>query len=231
MTLADLDGDAGEQVTRQSRPLPGEVMFIKADISRSEDARDVVRKTVSAFGGVDVVFNNAGIQPPESYKTVEHLEEAVWDRVMDVNVKGVSCSASTPFRKCANEAAGSSSTMRAFKGFSRKSWCPPTRQARERCCRSPGTWRSITRRRTSAPSRSAQARSIRRCCAPPRRSTAPDDPEGTMMEWGRKHPLGRIARPEEIADVVVFLASDKASFITGEYVCVDGGLMAKGQWG
>ena len=63
-------------------------MFIRADISRAEDARDVVRKTVSAFGGVDVVFNNAGIQPPESYKTAEHLDEAVWDRVMDVNVKG-----------------------------------------------------------------------------------------------------------------------------------------------
>ena len=75
-------------VTRNSRSLPGEVMFIRADISRSEDARDVVQQTVSAFGGVDVVFNNAGIQPPESYKTAEHLDEAVWDRVMDVNVKG-----------------------------------------------------------------------------------------------------------------------------------------------
>jgi NAD(P)-dependent dehydrogenase (short-subunit alcohol dehydrogenase family) len=60
---------------------------------------------------------------------------------------------------------------------------------------------------------------------------SPNDSEGVLAEWGRKHPLGRIGRPEEIADIVVFLASEKASFITGEYVCVDGGLMAKGQWG
>jgi NAD(P)-dependent dehydrogenase (short-subunit alcohol dehydrogenase family) len=60
---------------------------------------------------------------------------------------------------------------------------------------------------------------------------SPSDPDGALKEWGRKHPIGRIARPEEIADVVVFLASDKASFVTGEYICVDGGLMAKGQWG
>ena len=57
-------------------------------MSRRDDARDVVRQTVAAFGGVDVVFNNAGIQPPDSYKTAEHLDESVWDRVMDVNVKG-----------------------------------------------------------------------------------------------------------------------------------------------
>jgi NAD(P)-dependent dehydrogenase (short-subunit alcohol dehydrogenase family) len=59
----------------------------------------------------------------------------------------------------------------------------------------------------------------------------PDDSGNLLSEWGRKHPLGRIGRPEEIADVVVFLASEKASFITGEYVCVDGGLMATGQRG
>ena len=88
VALADLDTDAGERVRLRSRGLPGDVMVIRGDVSRSDDAREVVRQTVSAFGGVDVVFNNAGIQPPESYKTAEDLDEAVWDRVMDVNVKG-----------------------------------------------------------------------------------------------------------------------------------------------
>ena len=50
-------------------------------------------------------------------------------------------------------------------------------------------------------------------------------------EIGNKHPLGRIGDPSEIANVILFLSSVKASFITGEYICVDGGLMAKGAWG
>ena len=52
-----------------------------------------------------------------------------------------------------------------------------------------------------------------------------------LRDAGELHPVGRIGQPEDIANVVVFLASSRASFMTGEYVCVDGGLMAKGSWG
>ena len=58
----------------------------------------------------------------------------------------------------------------------------------------------------------------------------PKDPAGAIAALGRKHPLGRVAEPEEVARVVVFLASEGASFMTGDHVCVDGGLMAKGSW-
>ena len=57
------------------------------------------------------------------------------------------------------------------------------------------------------------------------------DIEATIQEWGRTHPIGRIGTGQEIANVVLFLASDKASFMTGEYVCVDGGYMALGRLG
>jgi NAD(P)-dependent dehydrogenase (short-subunit alcohol dehydrogenase family) len=59
---------------------------------------------------------------------------------------------------------------------------------------------------------------------------SPDNPDDALAQWGSRHPIGRIGRAEEIAEVVLFLASEKASFITGEFVCVDGGLMAKGAW-
>jgi NAD(P)-dependent dehydrogenase (short-subunit alcohol dehydrogenase family) len=58
----------------------------------------------------------------------------------------------------------------------------------------------------------------------------PQDPAGAIVTWGRKHPLGRVPRPEEVAQVVLFLGSEGASFMTGEHVCVDGGLTAKGSW-
>ena len=58
----------------------------------------------------------------------------------------------------------------------------------------------------------------------------PDGLEVALARFGKSHPLGRIGTGQEIANVVVFLASDAASFMTGEYVCVDGGSMALGAW-
>jgi NAD(P)-dependent dehydrogenase (short-subunit alcohol dehydrogenase family) len=231
VALADLDGDAGEQVTRSSRPLRGEVMFIPADISSSDDARDVVRKTVSAFGGVDVVFNNAGIQPPESYQTAEFLEEAVWDRVMDVNVKGCFLLCKYAIPEMRKRGGGVIINNASVQGLQSQKLVPAYAASK-------GAVLSLTRnlaldyaedniRAVAICPGSVDTPMLRATAA----LTAPDNPEGTLSEWGRRHPLGRIARPDEIAEVVVFLASDKASFITGEYVCVDGGLMAKGQWG
>jgi NAD(P)-dependent dehydrogenase (short-subunit alcohol dehydrogenase family) len=54
--------------------------------------------------------------------------------------------------------------------------------------------------------------------------------EAALVRFGRSHPIGRIGTGQDIANVVLFLASDKASFMTGEYVCVDGGYMALGAW-
>jgi NAD(P)-dependent dehydrogenase (short-subunit alcohol dehydrogenase family) len=59
---------------------------------------------------------------------------------------------------------------------------------------------------------------------------APGDPDELVREWGSLHPLGRVGDPREIANVVLFLASDKASLMTGEHVNVDGGFMALGAW-
>ena len=56
------------------------------------------------------------------------------------------------------------------------------------------------------------------------------DIELELQDYGKSHPLGRVGRAEEIANVVLFLASDKASFMTGEHVAVDGGMMAVGAW-
>jgi NAD(P)-dependent dehydrogenase (short-subunit alcohol dehydrogenase family) len=58
----------------------------------------------------------------------------------------------------------------------------------------------------------------------------PDGMQATLERWGKRHPLGRIGTGQDIANVVTFLASDRAAFITGEYVCVDGGYMALGAW-
>jgi NAD(P)-dependent dehydrogenase (short-subunit alcohol dehydrogenase family) len=230
VALADLDRDAGEQVKQRSTS-PGDVLVIRADISRADEAQDVVRQTVAAFGGVDVVFNNAGIQPPDSYKTAEQLDEAMWDRVMDVNVKGCFLLCKYAIPEMRRRGGGVIINNASVQGLQSQKLVPVYAASK-------GAVLSLTRN-LALDYAEANIRVVAVCPGsvdtPMLRATAalasPSDPDGALKEWGRKHPIGRIARPEEIADVVVFLASDKASFVTGEYICVDGGLMAKGQWG
>jgi NAD(P)-dependent dehydrogenase (short-subunit alcohol dehydrogenase family) len=231
VALADLDRDAGEQVKQRSASLAGDVLVIRADVSSAHDAHDVVQQTVSAFGGVDVVFNNAGIQPPDSYKTAEHLDEAMWDRVMDVNVKGCFLLCKYAIPEMRRRGGGVIINNASVQGLQSQKLVPVYAASK-------GAVLSLTRN-LALDYAEDNIRVVAICPGsvdtPMLRATAalssPADPGDTLADWGRKHPLGRIARPDEIAEVVVFLASEKASFITGEYVCVDGGLMAKGQWG
>lgn len=230
VALADLDGVAAEQVRARSRTLAGDVVTIVADISRSIGAREAVQKTLAAFGGVDVVFNNAGIQPPDSYKRAEDLDEAMWDRVMDVNVKGCFLLAKFAIPEMRKRGGGVIINNASVQGLQSQTLVPAYAASK-------GAVLSLTRN-LALDYADENIRVVAICPGsvdtPMLRASAalasPADPEGELAAWGRKHPLGRIARPEEIAEVVVFLASDKASFMTGEYVCVDGGLMAKGQW-
>jgi NAD(P)-dependent dehydrogenase (short-subunit alcohol dehydrogenase family) len=230
VALADLDRLAGEKVAQSSASLPGKVVFVHADISKTDGARGVVNSTLAAFGAVDILFNNAGIQPPDSYKTVEDLDEQMWDRVMNVNAKGcfLLCKYAIPqMRKRGGGVIINNASVQALQ--SQK--LVPAYAA------SKGAVLSLTRN-LALDYADANIRVVAICPGsvdtPMLRATAalvsPTDPERGLSEWGRKHPIGRIGRPEEIAEVVLFLASDKASFVTGEYICVDGGLMAKGAW-
>lgn len=231
VALLDIDETAAEQVKSRAAPLPGRVMCVRADVSRAGDARNAVESVVSAFGGIDVVFNNAGIQPPGSYKRAEDLDEDMWDRVMDVNVKGCFLLCKYAIPEMRKRGGGVIVNNASVQGLQSQTLVPAYAASK-------GAVLSLTQ--NLALDYAADHIRVVAICpgsvdTPMLRATAalasPGNVEGTLADWGKKHPLGRIARPEEVAEVVVFLASDKASFMTGEYVCVDGGLMAKGQWG
>lgn len=230
VAAVDLDGTAGEHVVQRCREQRGDAIFIRADISTADGARTVVSQTASSFGGVDILFNNAGIQPPESYRTAEDLDEAIWDRVMDVNVKGTFLLCKYAIPELRKRGGGVIINNASVQGLQSQQLVPAYAASK-------GAVLSLTQN-LALDYAEHNIRVVAICPGsvdtPMLRATAaltsPTDPEGTLAGWGRKHPLGRIGRPEEIAEVVLFLASAKASFITGEYVCVDGGLMAKGQW-
>ena len=85
--VADIDDAAGAETVQAIEAAGGHGRYVKGDVGKSEAARHAIDAAVETYGGLDVIFNNVGIQPAESYCTAEDTPEEVWDRIMDVNVK------------------------------------------------------------------------------------------------------------------------------------------------
>ncbi|MGH9159811.1 MAG: SDR family NAD(P)-dependent oxidoreductase [Vicinamibacteraceae bacterium] len=228
--VADVDQRSGTATVADVKASGGDALFVSADLSLSANVRTVVDEAVAAFGGIDVVFNNLGIQPEESYRRVEELDEALWDLMQAVNVKSYFLMAKYCVPHLRQRGGGVIVNNASVQGLQSAPLVPAYAASK-------GAILSLTR--NLALDYALDGIRVLAICPGAvdtpllRRSAslaAPDDPAGAIRQWGRMHPLGRVATPEEIAEVVLFLASEKASFMTGEFVCVDGGLMAKGAW-
>lgn len=229
VTLMDINRKAaGQAVAEIKRGRKGRALFVEADAASAADCQRVVRETVRAFGGVDILFNNVGIQPPTSYKPAHELPEADWDRIINVNLKSRFLMAKYAIPEMKKRGGGviinnaSVQGIQSMKGVSAYA-------------ASKGGDLSLTRQlaldyaadniRVLAVCPGAMDTPMVRATFPPGANI-----EEQLEKTGRIHPLGRIGQAEDIANAVLFLASDKASFMTGSYVAVDGGLLAQGAW-
>ncbi|MCB0145849.1 MAG: SDR family oxidoreductase, partial [Caldilineaceae bacterium] len=173
--------------------------------------------------------NNAGIQPPASYLPADELPEEMWDRIMDVNVKSRFLMTKYCVPEMRKRGGGVIINTASVQGL-QSAYDVPAYAA------SKGADLSLTRQLALDFAKD----NIRVLAVNPGTIDTPlvaeaaaakglsvDDLRG---EWAAAHPIGRIGTPADIAKAMLFLASDDASFMTGSYVNVDGGLMAKGAW-
>jgi NAD(P)-dependent dehydrogenase (short-subunit alcohol dehydrogenase family) len=223
VVIGDINQTEGDETARQILESGGYATAVGCDVRNPQQVQALIARAVGDFGGVDVLYNNAGVV---RYGTVEELSVEDWDFQLDINLKGtfLTCKYAIPeMRKRGGGAIVNTASVQAFA--SQKT--VPAYAA------SKGGVVSLT---TTIALDHADDNIRCNCIAPGTIRTpmvdqaaetfGPDDPEAAIAEWGRLHPLGRVGKPEEVANLVLFLASDEAAFCTGGCYRVDGGLLS-----
>jgi NAD(P)-dependent dehydrogenase (short-subunit alcohol dehydrogenase family) len=213
--------EKGRRAVRSLRK-QGEAIYIQGDVSRAADAKRMVSKTVSQFGRIDILFNNAGIYVE---KTAENTTEEEWDRVIDINLKGTFLVSKYAIPHMKKQLSGVIVNNSSDAGLIGNRSCPAY-------CASKGAVTVMTK----AMALDYAKYGIRVNCVNPgtidtpmllREAEASADPAEYLMRTNAESPIGRVGRPEEVARAVLFLASDESSFVTGAALSIDGGMTAQ----
>ena len=202
------------------------VRFVQADVTDESSVAAAVDFSVRNHGGLDVLVTAAGIQ---RYGTAADTSATTWEEVMAVNLRGAFFAVKHALPALRESRAGSIVLVSSVQAF-------VTQQNVAAYTASKGALNALVRsiavdearngvRANSVCPGSVDTPMLRAAAA--EFSAGPREAEELVAAWGRGHPLGRVARPEEVAEAIAFLAGDRASFITGVALPVDGGLLAQ----
>lgn len=233
VAVVDLDATSGQAVAEEinrwsgtaqgkSIPEPGRAIFIRANVARAEDVQRMVAEAMAAFGRIDILHNNAGIP---GGGTVVTTDEETWDRVLSVNLKSVYLVSKYVIPHMIANGGGAiinTASVQAQVASANSAAYVASKGGIVALTREMALDFAAANIRVNA----VLPGSIN---TPTLRAVAQEqaNPTTAMTEWGAGHPVGRLGLPEEVARVVLFLASDAASFITGAPYLVDGGVAAK----
>ena len=215
--VADVDADAAQKTATDA----GDAFAIRVDVSDSDSVREMYYRTAERYGGIDVLYNNAGISPPDD-DSILVTEPDAWQRVQDVNTKGVYLCCKHGIPHLLERGGGSVINVASFVALVGAATSQISYTA------SKGAVLALSRELAVQFAR--QGIRVNALCPGPVETPLllrifGDDP--AAYERRRAHlPMGRLAKPREIVNAALFLASDESSYVNGATFLVDGGLTA-----
>ena len=221
VSVVDVDEAGGQAVAQAIVDDGGQAIFVCCDVSQAEDCQRAVQQTVDELGGLDILFNNAGII---RRATVIDTTEEEWDRVMAINVKSIFLLSKYAIPIMAQAGGGVIINMASGWGL------VGGRRAVSYCA-SKGAVVNMTR----AMALDHGEQNIRVNCISPGDTDTPmlrdearqlGESDERFLAEAAQRPLQRIGQPEDIAQAALYLASDASSFVTGTTLVVDGGGLA-----
>ena len=209
----------GNETVDMVRAVGGDGLFVKTDVSQAADVHALVRKTVEKFGRLDVAFNNAGIEG--NWASIAEQSEEDWDQTIDINLKGTWLCLKYEIQQMLKQGGGGAIVnMASIAGLIGSSG------AATYCASKHGV---IGLTKSAALENARSGIRINVVCP-----AVIETPMGDRL-WGEPeinkfirglHPIGRLGMPMEIAEAVVWMCSDRASFMTGQSLVLDGGFLA-----
>lgn len=224
VVIADRDAKQGAECANDITQTGAQALFVQTDVSKMADMQNLANRTVEAFGRIDILVNNAALAIPGS---VHEMTEEQWDTTLSVNLGGVWRAMNVCVPHMIKGSGGSIiniSSTQAFRGF--KGWGA--------YAAAKGGINSLTQQTAV----DLAPHGIRVNAVAPGTIMTPmnqkifaeaENPEELIESWKKAHPIGRYGEVYEVAEAVLFLASERSSFITGDILRVDGGQVVKGE--
>ena len=220
VVVADIVVDGGEETVRLIKQAGGEALFVKADMSKATELETMVKKVVDTYGRLDCAHNNAGIEGAMG-TTAEYTEED-WGRVMTINLTGVWLCMKYEIPQMLKQGGGAIVNTASGAGLAGVPRMPAYVASKHGV---------VGLTKTAALEYAKSGIRVNAVCPgviqTPMVERVTSQRPGMVEKMIAAEPIGRMGKPEEIAEAVVWLCSDAASFVTGHAMSVDGGALAQ----
>ena len=220
VVITDVDPDRGEETAQFIRRAEGEAIFIRCDVTQSKEVHQMLHNAVATFGRIDCAFNNAGIQSP--HQPVHEFPEDVWDQLLNVNLKGVFLCMKHEIRHMLRQGKGAIVNAASVGGLIGTAGL---------CAYTASKHGVIGLTKTAALEYAKHGIRVNAVCPGAINTPMVDKAERIYPEVRElltsMHPIGRLGEPDEVAAAVLWLCSDRASFVTGHSLVIDGALTAQ----